>query len=208
MYDKAFYLFDMDGTLTFTCSGKVCANHFEDFFVGPNVPQVLAGLHKQGSKFGIVTNQGGVSHGYMNEMAAWEIVLELNAILEGMFSLIKISYYHGKGEYKHWFQENNKPIPDMAIQALKEFHHRFNGDGGALPYEKFALVGNGVTDRQVADVVGIDYYWAHDFFQWPRSWMVEDSYGHMIAPKVLAAYRGNCEATGTRIVRPLGDLVI
>ena len=67
---KQAVILDMDGTLTGTVSGNICANVPEDAFPLPNTLKYVRQLAGMGKFLVLWTSQGGVGHGIMSVMTA------------------------------------------------------------------------------------------------------------------------------------------
>ena len=97
------YGFDLDGTLRATKSGKPCPNTPGDQFLLPNVKKKLIELRSETDNLYIISNQGGVSWGFMSEYDAWKITeyfVKLTGLLEGFeFVDIKLCFFHPQGKY-------------------------------------------------------------------------------------------------------------
>jgi len=180
--NKKAILFDMDGTLTGTFSGNVCANVPHDIFIMPNVFHVIAHCVVKTLSLYMVTNQGGVSYRYMTVPTMWSNLLMVNTMLGMRFTDIKANCFHEKGDpkVKYRFVDCAKPKPDMACEIMEDYGHTS---------EECVLVGDGHTDRLTAENANMDFIWAHDFFEWPKSYMEETHFGWGMRKKYLDIVR-------------------
>lgn len=152
------YIFDLDGTIRNTLSGKPCPNEPCDQTILPNVLDHLNGLKSQGNKLAACSNQGGVSCGYITEYQAWKIAVETNNLLGWLLDDIRLSFFHCNGLKNFRYMDNSKPNPDMALQLMTDF---------AVKPEETIFVGNEYVDQECAKQAGIAFVWAHNFFKWP-----------------------------------------
>ncbi|MBN1642491.1 MAG: HAD-IIIA family hydrolase [Anaerolineae bacterium] len=150
---------DRDGTLNATRDRRP-----------PNVPDevtLLAGVAPALTRYAeagwhvvIVTNQGGVAHGYLSEEAA-------RAVLQRVVDLLPVpvaaTYLcpHMSGAALPQYDvdcPNRKPRPGFLLEALARF--------GARAADCL-FVGDAITDRQTAQAAGVPFCWADRFFGRP-----------------------------------------
>ncbi len=174
---KSVFIFDKDGTLTVSLSGRICPNDPSDVLVLPDVAQCLGGLRHARVKLALVTNQGGVAHGIFNEMTAWQVLLR-TAHMVGGLDTIKVNFYHEQGQWKRFYKDKAKPKPDMLYEVLKELD---------APVEDAVFIGDGFTDEVAAHSCGMSFVWAHDFFMWPASAVEQNRFGYSL--RVPEAYK-------------------
>ena len=181
------YLLDKDGTLTETLSGNVCANKRDDQIILPNVKERLQKLKDEGHHMGVISNQGGVSWGFMSEMEAWAIMERCNQMLDGVIANFQVNFYHEKAHTKTRWKNKAKPAPDMIIHALQDFKK------AGLNFDEVHFVGDGFSDKETAENFNatqksessskydndfIQFHWSHDFFGWEADDVVENSFGY------------------------------
>jgi histidinol phosphatase-like enzyme len=162
------YIFDKDGTLTNTKSGGVCPNYVDDMFILPNVKEKLTSLACDENEFGIATNQGGVSFGYMTEMETWDIIRECDNLLGNIFKYYAVSFYHSNGRYKEFYLDKAKPRSTLLIEILSRAQEEIRNA---------VYIGDGFGDEEAATSLGMDFCWAHDFFDWGEENIKETSFG-------------------------------
>ncbi|MEA2112404.1 MAG: HAD-IIIA family hydrolase [Patescibacteria group bacterium] len=160
------YVFDLDGTLRITKSGRSCPNQKEDQEILPNVLPVLRHLKLKGHTLAIATNQGGVSLGYFTSYMAWEIIKETQNLLDSLISSVEVSFYHPKGDLINFCRNDAKPKPDMLLRLINRYE------------EKAVMVGDGFVDQEAAQKAEIPFIFAHDFFYWPLNFVEKTEYGY------------------------------
>ncbi len=178
--EKEVFSFDMDGTLTSTISGEVCANNADDIILLPNVRKALSAIKHAGKKVTIFTNQGGASWGFMREQDVWDILLTVNMMFDGVFDLIKVNCYHVKGKWNGFYLNKAKPKPILLDETVMEL---------GTKCAHMVAIGNSPQDKKSAEASNIKFVWAHEFFGWPEGIMEEDSHGYKIRDEVLYPLR-------------------
>lgn len=136
---KSAFFLDRDGVIN--TGGFV--NTVDEFEFLPGSLEAIELLTEQGHPLFIVTNQGGIEAGYMNEDT-------LNGIHDYMINQIR--------EFGGWIQkvyycphlkevcECRKPKPGMLLRAAKDFRIDLNDA---------YLIGDYITDWQAAMAVGV-----------------------------------------------------
>ncbi len=175
-YDDKYsmYVFDIDGTLRRTLSGKVCPNEVTDQVLLPNVKDVLTAMRNRHESIYACTNQGGVSCGYFRQEDFYKGYFYLCDLLGLQFDALEVSFYHKDGKYKDMFQDKSKPKPDMLgyISVLAIAENVPSLGKATAPVntlsnkESTLFVGDGYTDKKAAEAFGCSFMWAHEFFQW------------------------------------------
>jgi D-glycero-D-manno-heptose 1,7-bisphosphate phosphatase len=92
----------------------------------------------------IVTNQRGVSKGFMTEAALMDIHQRMLKDVEAGGGRIDAIYYCTAMESSH---PNRKPNPGMALQAKEDFPE--------IDFSKSIMVGNNISDMQFGRNAGI-----------------------------------------------------
>lgn len=189
------FMFDVDGTLTATLSGKVCPNTPDDLFVLPGVAAKLKKLKGRGKRISFITNQGGVSHGFMTEHQAWDILLTTNALLGGMANNIKMCCYYPDALFSKRHVDRRKPSPTMLMEDIEDWFNAIKNqnDEDIIPhlYTQSLYVGDAFSDQAAAQAAGIDFKWAHEFFGWPFEAMTETKFGYSFDSMYLEALRNS-----------------
>ncbi len=154
------YLFDLDGTLI---SGYM-DNPDKDYNrweVLPGRREKLGRLLGQGHKVAIVTNQGGVAFGFVDEQTAWKKIYAA-ALACGLPPDMIRTYaciYHEKGK-PPWNDPirslHRKPSGRMLLEAMRDYP-----EAAALGV---LMVGDREEDMQAAREAGVPFQWAHVFF--------------------------------------------
>ncbi|MBF0501355.1 MAG: HAD-IIIA family hydrolase [Candidatus Riflebacteria bacterium] len=175
--------FDADSTLRVAPSGAVTPNSATDVAILPLVSQAFKDLAQQGYLIGIVSNQLGVSAGYIT-LAAADGALHETCVQYGRTGAL-IHYY----DFAEAKDENRKPEMGMAnrLSSLIEsangvqvdWEHSFMvGDSGykkGVDTDPSGKPGEDVanTDRLFAETVakvhpGFTYKHPRDFFGWAK----------------------------------------
>ncbi len=164
--DKPYKLiiFDVDGTLgdppdiDRSPGAKILARfrkRSDDWQLFPGRKERLAELQSQGIKIAMITNQGGVGFGYLDEnaMSMWLLDLSFELGTTGNF----VCYNHPTAKIERYRKEDydRKPWPGMLLKSMA---HHF-----VLPCETL-YVGDRPEDEQAAKNAGVDFQWASEFF--------------------------------------------
>lgn len=155
MNDPKLIIFDADGTLRrCTVPGQPCPNRDGEWELMPGVRERLAGL-PDGTKFAVVSNQGGIGLGIMAEEVANRMLLELadQAFGRGQ-GCIMMCPHAPKADCLC-----RKPSPLMLYSAMDLLQVR--------PSETL-YVGDMKSDQEAARRAGVRFTWAWDFFGWPE----------------------------------------
>jgi len=151
----ALYIFDKDGTICRSRSGKKFINSIDDQELFPDVAEKCAALQVRGHKLAVASNQGGVAwDGLMTESQAREII-------EHSANLIKadawaVCPHHPKGNNGYAIGcECRKPKPGMILQLASQL-------GFALGDVIF--IGDMDSDKEAAQAAGVEFRWADGFF--------------------------------------------
>lgn len=164
------YIFDRDGTLSITRSGKPCPNDLGDQELLPMVEMDLRELSRNiDTRIAVASNQGGVSIGHMSQFMAWATFLELEQMLQVELFEVAISCFHQRGRYSQYFADQNKPKPNLVRYLLDR--------AGALAKEAI-FVGNEFADEEAARRAGVKFCWAHKFFKWSPHFVVRTQAGY------------------------------
>ena len=170
---------DRDGTLN-RSHGHRPPNAPEEVELLPNVASTLARYAADGWKLVVITNQGGVSRGYLSEAQA-------HAVLQCVVDLLPVpvaaTYLcpHMPGAPVAEYDldcPNRKPRPGFILDAMEKF--------GAQPTDCL-LVGDAVTDRQAAEAAGVPFCWADRFFERPIDRGMQTSDGEWVQVREQAA---------------------
>jgi HAD superfamily hydrolase (TIGR01662 family) len=168
------FVFDLDYTIVGTHSGKICPENVGDVVLLPNVRPVFEYLKGHGKKIFIVTNQGGVSCGFKNEYGFWEIIGWLYSKLPNMIDYVNVCFYHPDGEFRGRYTDRRKPNPAMIDELIN------SKVSGFIQRPECIFIGDGKTDQAAAKNAGVAFEWAHTFFCWPKSHVVEDNFGYRL----------------------------
>jgi D-glycero-D-manno-heptose 1,7-bisphosphate phosphatase len=173
---------DRDGTLNRSL-GHRPPNVPQEVELLPNVASTLTRYAADGWKLVVITNQGGVATGYLDEAQA-------HAVLQRVIDLLPVpvaaSYLcpHMVGARIGKYDldcPNRKPRPGFILDALERF--------GAQP-EDCLLVGDALTDRQAAEAAGVPFCWADRFFCRPIDRGLQASDGEWVQVREQAVEGG------------------
>ena len=149
------YIFDKDGTLCESVSGKKYINSLEDQGLMPGVAARCQALRAQGHRLAVASNQGGVAFGIMTYEAANDIVEDAASLIEAV--TYRMSPYHPKGRIAQYAIEHpdRKPGPGMLLSIMAEL--------AASPAETI-FIGDRPEDEQAAQAADVAFVWAKEFF--------------------------------------------
>lgn len=159
------YIFDKDGTICRSKSGKTFINSIEDQELIPGIKEKIDQLMTQGHLISIASNQGGVAFGYMTWLEAWSIV-EYAANLIGAFHF-EMCPFHPDGTIKSLAREGcgRKPHPGMILAIIDLLQEK-----GKV--EKVTYVGDRQEDKGALEnaqkarpEIDFEFCWAKDFFE-------------------------------------------
>lgn len=167
------HIFDLDGTIRVTPSGKPAPNTPEDQRILPNViERIQSFLAEDNDNIAVaVSNQGGVSYGYMTERQAWKIVDRLELMLERCITDYRLAFFHPLGKFRARYLDIAKPKPDMINHVISDYAM------GAWK-ENVLCIGNAFTDQGAAQAAGVKFQWAHEYFNWPANFTIKDKHGY------------------------------
>ena len=150
---------DLDGTVRATKTGRPCPNRRGEQYILPHVPSKLLWEQNRENKLVGISNQAGVALGYLSEGTAHDLVQETNRFLGGAFSDFLLDFRD----------------PGNKADLIRDYRW----DTGIFgTCEKCLLVGNEFSDQKAAREVGINFEWAHDFFDWPEGYIEETERGY------------------------------
>lgn len=156
------YLFDLDGTLI---SGYM-DNPDKDYHrweVLPGRREKLAELQAQGDRIAIVTNQGGVAFGFVDEQTAWNKIyaaaLACGLPPDTIRTYACFDDERGKPPWNNPVRAaRRKPNASMLLEACHDY-----SDAALLGV---LMVGDREEDLRAAQSAGVPFQWAHVFFGW------------------------------------------
>jgi D-glycero-D-manno-heptose 1,7-bisphosphate phosphatase len=150
---------DRDGTLN-RSFGHRPPNVPEEVELLPNVASTLARYAADGWKLVVITNQGGVSRGYLSEAQACAVLQRVVDLLPVPVAATYLCPHMPGAPIAEYDLDcpNRKPRPGFILDAVEKF--------GAQP-ANCLLVGDAVTDRQTAQAAGVPFCWADRFFERP-----------------------------------------
>lgn len=160
------YLFDLDGTLISSYMDAP-GRKYDNWHVLPGRVERLAELRARGDTIAIVTNQGAVAFGYVDEQHAWFKIHEA-ARQCGLYPDETRTYacFHdvrGKPPYNDRHQAaRRKPSGQMIREAMAD--HGLSADN---PQERLQVlfVGDRGEDQEAARRAGVRFQWTRDFFE-------------------------------------------
>jgi HAD superfamily hydrolase (TIGR01662 family) len=155
--DKALFI-DLDGTLITTNSGRKFPIHSNDWKLLPNTLEAIKYFYSKGYKIIIVSNQGGISEGYLAEKV---FISKIEAVCAKIEKLIKlkentIAYFYCKDMESY----NRKPNPGMAYEAAMEYELNLSESVmfGDLESDKGFQVNSGIGEHyHITEINNIDW---------------------------------------------------
>ena len=153
-------VFDIDGTLVTTKSGKDFRQGADDWQWLPGRLEKCQELYNTGTKIAVASNQGGVAFGFMpKEEITYEIVRVVGDITGiGYYpAAVNICYTHPKASIEEYRQDDvrRKPGPGMVQEAMETF---------GTTTQDTLMVGDRPEDEQAARHAGVAFMWADEFF--------------------------------------------
>jgi histidinol-phosphate phosphatase family protein len=156
--NKRLFLFDADGTLR-RCTNpqKPCPNAPGEWELLPGVSALQRVAWGAGRTLGIVSNQGGIGHGFLTEQVALDLLRELvNTSTERPWHLwedpliLICPHRPDAGCFCR------KPWPTLLVKMMT-LHD-------VTPAETI-YIGDQHTDEEAAKAAGCNFMWADDFFE-------------------------------------------
>lgn len=155
------YLFDLDGTLISGYMGNADRD-YDTWTVLPGRVEKLTRLISQGDKVAIVTNQGGVAFGFVDEQHAWTKIYDATRQC-GLRPDETRTYacFHDTRGYPPYDDPaqaaRRKPSGAMIREAMSDY-----SEAAALGV---LMVGDRPEDEAAARDAGVPFQWAHIFFK-------------------------------------------
>lgn len=151
------YIFDKDGTICRSKSGRKFINLAEDQELIPGVAEKCTELRASGHKLAVASNQGGVAFGHMSEDEAGFIVAHAAAMISA--DVWRMCPYHIGGSIQAYCRSDfgRKPNPGMLWAIMIEL--------GYLRSQT-TFVGDRPEDAEAAQNAGVAFIWASEFFGW------------------------------------------
>lgn len=148
-------LIDLDGTIIETKTGSKFPIDKNDWMFTTNILTSLENVFRNHYKICIITNQGGISEGYVDEA---DFIEKIETIIEKIESSTVIPKGYIKYFYCKEFDATNfhrKPNPGMAYECALEFE---------INLSESVMVGDMASDKEFAINSGIGVFvWAEDF---------------------------------------------
>lgn len=131
--------FDADSTLRVSRSGSVSANNRRDVMLLPGVPEKLRELQDAGYLVAIVSNQGGVAHGFLTaETAEAALAFTVRLLARKGAWVPYLDFAEAKDEYR-------KPATGMAREAARVIRESL---GREVDWERSFMVGDSAWKRK------------------------------------------------------------
>ncbi|NGX44877.1 MAG: D-glycero-beta-D-manno-heptose-1,7-bisphosphate 7-phosphatase [Chlamydiae bacterium] len=152
-----FYIFDLDGTLAQSKSGKEFSNSVEDQELIPGVLEKLTEVREAdpNAQFLIASNQGGVAFGHLTIEEADAMCQKALTDINGSLSVFCPEHPEGTVVPYNVPSQYRKPSPGMLLYLIAEL----DADPEAVVY-----IGDMDTDELAATAAGVAFEWADDFF--------------------------------------------
>jgi D-glycero-D-manno-heptose 1,7-bisphosphate phosphatase len=147
------YIFDADGTLRrCTVPNQPCPNRPDEWEIIPWAAERIRQIDWSTNGFGIVSNQAGISLGYLDKSTAMQMLGKLASDLIGKhprLGAIRICPHDPKGNC-HCRKPQPKLIRDVA-------------DVYDVPNSRVVYIGDLESDKQAADAAHVSFRWVWDF---------------------------------------------
>ncbi len=143
---KALFL-DLDSTLITTQTGRTFPIHYKDWKLIDDTVDLIEIFYKKGYKIIIVSNQGGIEEGYIEESIFIRKIETICKFIEAGLRMKDNSiayFYHSSME-----GYNRKPNPGMAFEAAVDYE---------LCLPESIMVGDMTSDAEFAYNAGIGQY--------------------------------------------------
>jgi D-glycero-D-manno-heptose 1,7-bisphosphate phosphatase len=150
------YIFDVDGTLVRTRSGKEFRDGAADWELLPGRREALAALKAGGAKVGLASNQAEVAFGYLAEADVWR---EVNALAREVGAdAVRVCCFHPEAPRLEYRRASafRKPGPMMLWSIM---------EGLGVGKDHTLMVGDRDEDRGAAAAAGVDFMDAGEFFR-------------------------------------------
>ena len=162
------YIFDLDGTLRVTGSGKPVPNESYDQNILPSVREKLRYIND----YFVISRQGGVSCGYMTEWECWQIIYVFFTEEIGYINRpkdVRLMFYHDAGSLRQHYHKRTKT--DVILELIAYWY-------SGRRKKEYTYIGNEFADRDEALAAGISFQWAHEFFNWSAGYVEETERGY------------------------------
>lgn len=158
------YIFDKDGTICRSKSGKRFINSVKDQELIPGIKKRIDELIAQRHLIAVISNQAGVSFGYLSYIEAINIVEHaasmINAFNYEMCPFHSDALVSGLAKVSY----NRKPNPGMILNTIGLL-------GKSKQAKRIVYVGDRIEDKEALENAKIarpdidfKFYWAKDFF--------------------------------------------
>lgn len=158
------YIFDLDGTLRRTKSGKTFPINADDVELYPDVAVALRKLDTGDSRVFIVTNQGGVAFGICSPQEGLaDLEHTLNLFDDSPISQLIACFHHPNGKIYPYNKRSllRKPYYGMLVKLELDAAN----NGYVIDWDHSLMVGDRAEDQHCANGAEIDFAWAWDFFE-------------------------------------------
>ena len=131
-----------------------------------NVLEVLGNYRWQGRYFGIITNQGGIAHGFITEELTKQLLVDMITLIKIELKLIDVIYYWACASIQfcpHRTDANcycRKPSPFMLLNQVRIFTELMPD----LRLDEVLYIGDQVSDQRCAELAQIDFCYSEHFF--------------------------------------------
>ena len=163
----ALLVLDLDGTVRhgYDELGRF-VNHPEDVVIFPEALMQMRRWKEAGGRIIAVSNQGGISLGFMPMSDCVATMQRTHELCECLFDRIAWCQHHPDAkdpEYARcWCR---KPSPGLLIEAALDLaaQTRQSGNPEIYPPHLGLFVGDREEDRECARISGFDFKWANDW---------------------------------------------
>lgn len=157
MPEPEMTIFDLDGTLIEGYMEREDKN-FAQVVVLPGRHEHLARLLAACIRIAIATNQAGVAFGFVSEAEVEQKLAEaLDALGLSADTPVAVCYNHPKARVARYKRDDPRRKPGGGM--IKELVA-----AAGVELSKVLFVGDRPEDEQAANVAGVSFRWANDYF--------------------------------------------
>lgn len=155
---------DLDGTVR---QGKDDAlgrfvNGPDDVIVFPEAIWQMQRWRRRGGRIVGVTNQGGVSLGFLSQQDCMMAIVETQQQTGSLFDKINVCFHHPQAKDPEWARcWCRKPCPGAIVEAAHSLSNMHPDE--MYPPHLALFVGDRPEDKACAESASIDFMWASEW---------------------------------------------
>ena len=154
---------DLDGTLRRPTKGEF-VEAFDDQELIPGAKEMLEAYRRRGFKICVVTNQGGVAHGFKTPVSFQkEFLYFVNLLKPVKVDYMKACFHHPDGTVQPYCTRSifRKPATGMIAMLEVELYN----DGFVVDYPNSLMVGDRPEDEGLAKNAGVHFLSAEEWLK-------------------------------------------